>query len=133
MSEKPVLKFNVTIENGKMLMRDREGFQKYLYSLMGEFVLTIKKERKARSDQQNKYYWSVIVQIPADHFGYTPEEMHETFKYMFLRREEQGKPLTIGSTAKTNTKEFTDYIEKIVICLATEYGILLPTPNQIEL
>lgn len=116
-----------------MTVHDREALNGYISNLMGEYVLTIKKDRKGRTDQQNKYYWSCVVQIPADYFGYTPEEMHETFKYMFLRREEQGKPLTIGSTAKTNTKEFTEYIEKIVMWLASEYNIVIPTPNQIEL
>jgi hypothetical protein len=126
-------KFTVRIEQGKMGFEDRESFNKYLYSLMGIYELIIRKPKKSRSGQQNKYYWGVVIPLASDYFGYDHNEMHEAFKFLFLRKEEQGKPLTVGSTAKLTTKEFVEYIDKIIIWLATEHGVLTPAPNQVEI
>jgi hypothetical protein len=82
-----------------------------------------------RSGQQNKYYWSVIVAMMAEHCGYEPEEMHEVLAMRFLRIEDDpilGTPRR-QRTPKTNTAEFTEYIEQ---CrrLGAQLGLYIPDP-----
>jgi len=90
----------------------------------------VSKERIPRTNQQNKWYWACIVGIPAKHYGYTADEMHEAYKLLFLRRNEEGKPETIRSTTKLDTKQFSEYVEK---CRrwAAEQGFYIPDPEEV--
>lgn len=88
------------------------------------------KEKVNRTNLQNKYYWASVVGIPAEHFGYLPEEMHDAFKFLFLRIHEKGKPETVRSTTTLNTKEFSDYVEKCAQWCA-EQGIYIPEPTEV--
>ena len=94
--------------------------------------ITLSRKYKKRSIPENNYYWGCIVTPLAEHFGYTPEEMHETLKWMFLRIEEPGKPPRIRSTASEDftTKDAEEYYEKIRIWALREYGIKLQLPNE---
>jgi len=88
----------------------------------------IPPERTPRTNLQNRYYWVSVVGIPAEHFGYLPEEMHDAFKFLFLRMHDEGKPETVRSTTTLTTKEFSDYVEKCAQWCA-EQGILIPEPE----
>ena len=91
-----------------------------------EYILPQKIPRTLR---QNRWYWSCVVGIPAEHYGYLPEEMHEAYKWMFLRRFEEDKPNTVKSTTSLDTKEFTEYIEKCR-CWAAQEGFNIPSPEE---
>ncbi len=54
-------------------------------------------------------------------------------KFKFLRKHEDTDLVTVGSTAKLSTAEFTDYIDKIIRWVATEYRIIIPSADEIEL
>lgn len=83
-----------------------------------------------RSQQQNKYYWGCVVDIPAREIGYTSEEMHEAYKWMFLRMHEEGRPETVRSTTSLNTAEFKEYIDKCVMWCA-EQGFVIPDATSV--
>ena len=85
----------------------------------------ITPEKTTRGNQANKYYWVAVVGIPAAHFGYFPEEMHDAFKMMFLRRHDEGKPETIKSTASLTTQKFSEYVNRCIMWCAHE-GIIIP-------
>ena len=82
-------------------------------------------ERIARTNLQNRYYWVAVVGIPAQHFGYLPEEMHDAYKLMFLNLNDEGKPKTIRSTTTLSTKEFSEYVDKCAQWCA-ENEIVIP-------
>ena len=90
------------------------------YSLIAHNDLT-------RTNRQNNLYWGIYVPTCADHFGYMPDEMHEEFKLMFNGIDSKLVPgaKVGGSTTKLTTKQFKDYLEKIIIW-ATTQGIELP-------
>lgn len=115
--------------NGRLKMARRDDFEHYLQSLDGDVEIVVGKRRPKRSDPQNGYYWAVVVKIPADHFGYYSDEMHDAFKLMFLRREGLRGPPTIRSSAKLTKAEFGEYIDRCRMW-CEEQGIRIPSPNE---
>ena len=87
--------------------------------------------KKQRTNSQNAYYWAVVVSVAGEHFGYDPDEMHEAFKFMFLKRDETGKPLTVRSTTALGVAEFSDYVERCIRWCA-EQGIVIPESTGVE-
>jgi len=121
-------------ENGVLYLNDARGYAALLKSLAGKKV-AIKVGKPQRSDNQRRFYFGVIVKILADEWGYNPpEQMHDALREEFLRLEadpEHGKPLpTVRSTSDLNTAEFEDYLDRIRAWAATDYGIVLPFPNE---
>ena len=110
------LRFPCNIENGKMTLTNREEFDRAISKLQGEYYIDL-KETGVRSSQQNNYYWN-IVRIVADELGYTENEMHSTIKNHF----------NIESTKTLSTKEFADFIEKLVRWSAIELNIVISDP-----
>ena len=95
------------------------------------------KEAKMRSLPQLKYYWAVLVRILSDELGYTPLEMHEILKMMFLselkilKTKEGIKEVRIArSTGDCQTIEIEDYYSQIREWASISMGIWLPEPNE---
>ena len=120
------------IENGKLTLVQPELYERYLNSLRGECELIVRKWKKRRTGNQNKYYWGVIIPILCESSGYSNEEMHEALKWKFLRNMAREKLPTVKSTAELSTIEFKNYIDEITIWSAQE-GIIIPDPKQIDL
>lgn len=100
-----------------------------------ELALSIGKQEYNRTDNQNRWYWECVVWLPAESFGWTPEDLHEYYKLKFNSKvvNYKGKEITIPqSTARLSTKEFSDYVERIVIW-AAGHGVVIPEPNSINL
>ena len=110
------LRFPCNIENGKMILTNREEFDRAISKLQGEYYIEL-KETGVRSSQQNNYYWN-IVRILAEELGYTENEMHSTIKNHF----------EVESTKTLSTKEFSSFIERIVRWSAIELNIVIPDP-----
>ena len=98
----------------------------------GKFTLTIKKQTKDRSINQNALMWMWFACI-ADTTGNTKEEVHDAYCYMFLSR-----PVTMGNrggnipmgTSKLNTEEMKEFLDKVQADAASELGITLPNPED---
>lgn len=125
------LAFDAVARGGRLSMRNAALFSEYLLAVEGDVRVTVGRRKRGRTNPQNGWYWAAVVAIPARHFGYTPVEMHEAFKYMFLRREEPGKPVTVGSTTPMTTAEFSEYAERCRQWCA-EQGMLIPDPGEYE-
>lgn len=127
--------FTGKIEKGRLIL-DRPSF--YLVSLSkleGKYVeLVLRKKRSKRSDQANRYYWGVVVEILAGHLGYDKDSLHDALKEKFLSSHERDGHglIRIGSTAKLNTSEFNDYIEQIKRWSAEHLQVYVPDPGQID-
>lgn len=127
-----MLKFDVTIRNGNLKLPDAR-FQKYCHGLKdGEYQLEIKRHKKSRSLNQNRYYWKVIVNTVAEFQGEDdPEESHGNLKYLFLKvYDESGNIKRIKSTTELSTVEAEDYYAKIRRFFMIEYNVNIPEPNE---
>lgn len=154
--------FRITIKNGQVKVQNQEKRMHFIRSLAdGEYEEIIRKPRKPRSNEQNAYYWAVIVKIISEEIGYTPDETHEALKWMFLKKEVNREPLsvkvqkildrlsekigisiswhrkgeppnTIRSTTSLSTKEMEDYNESCRRWAASELNIMIPAPNEVD-
>lgn len=121
------------INAGRLFFQNRNQFDDYLakYKDGTRVEVTVRKYRRTRTLEQNRYYWGVVIYILADFFGYSKEEMHEAMKWKFLKQVDM--PIeTVRSTTDLSTKEFSDYIENIVRWASSEYQVVIPDPNDVE-
>src|SRR5574343_332589 len=131
------LKHYATVKQGKLILSNREQFSADIKKFEGKnFYLVADEEKQTRSNNQNSYYWGVVLKILADELGYTIDEMHEVLKYKFLPKKEidiKGEKVKIGSSAKLKTDEFEKYLEEIRIFASTSLGITIPLPNEVHI
>ena len=81
--------------------------------------------KPTRSNNQNRYYWSVVIPHVVEVIRYlfgekvSPEDAHEICKSKFLPKKlvldrSTGEEITIsGSTTTRNVEEMTNYIDSI--------------------
>jgi hypothetical protein len=126
------------VTNGKLIIDYNNTIkqEKWVRTLEGKRVeVIIKAERHSRSIPQNSYYWGVVLLLISKETGYTPEELHEFFKRIYLKKE-----IIIGgqvyevsiSTKKLNTEQFMDYIEKIKGFVLAKLNLAIPNPDEYD-
>ncbi len=140
--KQPVPIFEGDIVNGKLklLPHIKTGINRWLsiFASGSHVDIVIRKHRDKRTDDQNRYYWGVVVKILADHFGYESDEMHEELKLMFNPIQSKIDPSRKigGSTTKMSTVEFycdqDSYVERICRWSASEHGVYIPPPEKAE-
>ena len=127
------MKHLAQVLNNQMVFTDRNKLDLDLSVYEGDTIVVEISKNIPRSDNLNKYYWSVVVAIPAKHLGYEKEEMHETFKEKFLYKKEflNGKWYkVVRSTTKISNKEMVTYIDQIKRFCTQEFGVYIPDPNE---
>lgn len=130
-------KFAATIKNGELAIVSSHAFRQHIlgYKEGERLEVVVSLPRKPRSNNQNAYYWAVVLRVIGDHTGHSVEELHEIFKRKFLPprvltyRDQQIR--LPASTTDTNTLEFTEYIERIR-AEAASMGIDVPNPDQVQ-
>lgn len=130
---KAALIFRGRIEGGKLKLDHRDEFAALVKRLDGKEVeLTLRRHRRQRSRNQNRYLHAVVIPILAKHCGYDDEEMKTALKLRFLRcgdSEVNGLP-RVRSTADLTTAEMAEFIDRIRQ-LAAEMGCSIPSPNEV--
>ena len=98
---------------------------------------SIKKYRRVRSEQQNRYYWGFLVKPMLRKTGYSKEEMHNVLKHecnLKIKMIETLKGVReihfVGSTAELETGEFEDYLRRCREWSAITIGVYIPLPNE---
>lgn len=100
--------------------------------------------KKFRTGAQNKYYWGVVLDIVSKRTGYQADELHEMFKQKFALKTRFSLDPTImsvhlknaiveefpQSTKMMSTKDFTDYLDKIIQWFAEVFQEQIPKPNE---
>lgn len=129
------------IESGKI--SNPQEIKKLFAELQDGIYLVRVATRKARSLDQNEYYWGVVCDMVRDALndsGYrevkTPEDAHEIMKMLFLKKKKYNRKngrttQTIGSTTTLTTVEFNIYIDEIIQWAAEYLSIQIPLPNEI--
>jgi len=119
-------------ENG-LNIHDRIGFMEAVKKFGDKgFWLSVNPVKKWHSDQQRSYYFGVVVKLLSEYTGDTMDEMHEILKRLFLSKKVERFGWAVflcGSTKLLSKGEFAEYINKC-IDLATEYGVVIPTPEE---
>lgn len=106
-----------------------------------EITLEVRLNRRRRSEQQNSYYWKVVVGLVRkalmEEHGemYTKDEVHGILKqqcnWREITNEESGESIKIPkSTRDLNTLEFEEYEERCRRFAAEFLGVDIPLPNE---
>lgn len=127
---KPTPTHRATVENGRLILRDKERFQAWLGTLRGDVQVIVEKRKSTRSNRQNRYYWAYMTIIEND-TGDAANDLHELFKRTCLPpvyKTILGKEVKLPATTTTlDPAEFTDYIHKIEMLT----GIPAPNPDDL--
>lgn len=130
--------FRAKAKSGELIFEDKEGLRNYLqrFSPDKELVVTVRQEKSARSNNQNRYYW-LILGLIADELGDDAEYYHDYFKRKFLCIGEKkviDEVIKITrSTTDLSTSEMEDYLAKIRQFCSLELSIVIPLPNEVEI
>lgn len=105
-----------------------------------EIEVRIRRRRKHRSDNQNRYYWGVVVPMIqagikdlGDIVG--AEQVHELLKARFLGKDkidrDTGEVMyrVPGSTAGLTTIQFMEFIAQCQQFAAEFLGVVIPDPD----
>jgi len=141
--KQPIPVFEADIVDGKLKMLDhvKQAISRWCRTFRtGTHIdIIIRKHRDKRTNEQNRYYFGVVVPILADHFGHdNPEDMHEDLKLKFNPIESKITPGKIigGTTTTLSTVEFMSaedsYVERICRWAASEHGVYIPPPEKAE-
>ena len=109
----------------------------------GEYTVTIKKKTKPRSLSQNALYWvwlrsvgNCFAEMTGDEFWCTKEGQDNlpnkyAQKYLSYPKEVNGHvEYVTRSTTSLTTAQMSAYMEKIKADVATEFGMVLPLPQD---
>ena len=122
-----------TVTKGKFKPDNAQAFKLAFCVLEGKRVeVTVSKESKRRSTDQNSYYWGIVVKLVAELLGYTLDEAHSALKWLFLRKRADGMPDTVSSTTELTTAQFEEYMTSVRQWASTELGCWIPEPNEIS-
>jgi hypothetical protein len=98
------------------------------------YRVELKVDRDSRSNNQNRYYWGVVVKLLSEHTGFSQGEMHYTLRHKFLSYTKvlsnNERVQVVQSTTDLDTKEFEDYMEDIRRFAIQELDIEIPLPNE---
>ena len=87
--------------------------------------------KKFRSNDQNSYYWGVVIDILSNELGYEPKEMHDALRVHFLSKpDEKTGLMKVASSTALDTKEMEVYLEGIRRWASIEMSIVIPNPNE---
>jgi len=107
-----------------------------------DVVLTFDKPKRKRSNQQNAYYWSLLVPLmqrgAKDMWGevWSIDKAHKHLSNRFLFHESVNQKTgeitqTYKSTTENTTTEWEIYMTQIRIYLLEDFDINAPEPNEI--
>jgi len=92
-------------------------------------TVEIVQKRKTRSKWQNNWFYAVVKEV-SDFTGYEKDEAKEILKRKCgLGYVKNGHQFT-RSTASLDTKEFTEFMERIIRICAQELDLVIPDPEM---
>ena len=134
-------KINSKVLNGNLAV-NRSLIAKTIKHFEGaEISLTIEKKYNKRSNNQNAFYWGVLIPIISellyDCTGnfFSEQETHEVLKsncnYKELISENTGEISKIPiSTTELSTIEWIEYIKKVEHFVFDYFSVTLPKPDE---
>jgi imidazole glycerol phosphate synthase subunit HisF len=135
------IEINSKVENGQ-LVANRKAITDAIKSFEGQnIIISIEKRKKKRSNNQNAFYFGIVITIIQDAFKdawgeyYSATEVHEALKAKYCFKEQvnenTGEILQIpSSTTNLSTIEWEEYIEKIRAFAFEWFNVTIPMPNE---
>jgi len=128
-------KLKAKIEKCQLIFDDKEKYENWLFQLNdSEVEVIIREPKKIRSPQANRYYFGVVLKLISEHTGESVEDLHNHFSFKWLGTTgKSGKLVSRKSTATLTKKEFTDYLERVMLWGERFLEITFPEPETIDL
>ena len=131
----------IKLDNGQLKLVNKAEMLKFAQSLnCNEFTFTLEKKRNKRSNEQNKYYWGVVV--PLVKLGLTElgnlvdtESTHDfiksEFNYKEIVNKDTGEVKKLpNSTTQLTKSEFSEMIERVKQWSAEWCNIYIPDAGE---
>lgn len=131
-----------TVSDGVLRLHNRKLFDTLLCQFNGkDVIIKIQKQKKIRSNYQNRYYFGVVIPIIQQGlFDVQGEWLSVDEIHAFLKQNFNFKELVSGNTgevvkvAKTTTDlatiEFEEYLDKCRVFADEFLNIIIPMPNE---
>ncbi|HMU69193.1 MAG TPA: hypothetical protein PKC38_04260 [Chitinophagales bacterium] len=123
-------------ENGVIQGLARKKFAREVKDMFSgkSIEITVRRKKKHRSVQQNRYYWLVVTML-SDYTGFTKDEMHAILRSKFLRAEKVNEDTGVvyeyvKSTTELTTVEYEEYLDDVRRFAAQEFNMNVPMPNE---
>ncbi|MGL5913699.1 MAG: hypothetical protein ACRCZB_05990 [Bacteroidales bacterium] len=118
---------------------DKKKVIQYVESLSDtrKYIVEVKVKRERRSIEQNRLYWLWLTCIQ-DETGNDKETLHEFFKQHVLGvktlwiLDDRYSVDMVRSTTALDTKEMTDYLNRVQQFANVDLGIILPNPEDLH-
>lgn len=126
-----------TAKEGELIYDEPKAVEEYLrYDVPGKVEVIIRKPKNKRTLPQNKYYWSVIVEMISNETGNSKDDIHKLLKYEFLSEVADipsgEEYLYIRSSTELTTIEWEDYNKKCRMWASDNLNMFIPKPNEYE-
>jgi len=112
-------------------------FDAYMANIVDDTFLSVvvRKEstKRIRSLRANAYYWGVVIKELCEFFGYSPEQMHDALGVKFRIKWDILDLPTVQGTSSMKSDEFFEYIELVRRWAASEWGINIPDPVNVDI
>ena len=105
-----------------------------------DFIVTIEKRKSKRSEQQNKYYWSCVIEDERacirEHWGdiFSKDDMHSFNKVYFFGEEKvieaTGDIVRVPKSSITTKSDFSEAIEKIKQFFQLQFNYRIREANE---
>lgn len=111
-------------------VHNEEILKNCIQAIKEDMPVSVSISKKKRSLNQNAMYWKWL-EIISDYTGYTKDDLHDKFRLKFLPKktlEVDGRLYRLPtSTTDLNTKDFTEYLNKIELVAC---GMELNLPSK---
>jgi len=128
------------VVDGELIYPEKDKIKQYSERFEGEFLsVEFNKPKNFNTIKQMRWYRGAILPAFAQYSGYSKEAAHWELKKMFLSKkyyktDKDGTKILAGemvdSIADLNTKEFTEFIEKVREFCSDFFGRYIPTPDE---
>lgn len=139
------LLYLATVDSGRLKISNRKQFDEDIKQFEGNRVeLVLSKANKRRSNDQNAYYWGVVLPcmlqgfIDAGHTGLNIDDCHDYVKATWLSKGKEiinpktGEVKIISKTTTIlSTTEMMELIEEIARFCAEILNVVIPEPSPI--
>lgn len=127
------------VTDGILKISNRRFFDADLKTMPdGSVIVTIERKSRKRSNQQNAYYWGVIIPLCKRGFNDLGHDLNDEDTHTFLKSkfnaldivfEDTGEVFPLGrSTTEMDTIDFMMYVEKIQQFAAEILNTIIPDP-----
>ena len=131
-----------TVSDGTLKLHNRKLFDTLLCQFNGkDVIIKIQKQKKIRSNYQNRYYFGVVIPIIQQGLfdvqgeWLSVDEIHaflkQNFNFKELVNKRTGEVVAVAkTTADLATIEFEEYLDRCRAFADEFLNIIIPMPNE---